>query len=197
MALETTGGAPASRKIRRLGIAVVIVVALYSAGWFFVASKFEDFISTHLGGAGPVDMDCPGLATSGFPFLIGFTCDRTEIGDRTTGNSLTAGALRAAARIYSPGSAVVELDGPANVSLSDGSALTVWARGAAVRCRAFPSGRRAAGGSRRRQRAAPGPAPVPAGRCGARLRRALVRWLARIRPPVPPAPAPKPRRARR
>ena len=124
MALETTGGAPASRKIRRLGIAVVIVVALYSAGWFFVASKFEDFISTHLGGAGPVDMDCPGLATSGFPFLIGFTCDRTEIGDRTTGNSLTAGALRAAARIYSPGSAVVELDGPANVSLSDGSALT-------------------------------------------------------------------------
>lgn len=124
MALETTGGAPASRKIRRLGIAVVIVVALYSAGWFFVASKFEDFIRTYLGGAGPVDMDCPGLATSGFPFLIGFTCDRTEIGDRTTGNSLTAGALRAAARIYSPGSAVVELDGPANVSLSDGSALT-------------------------------------------------------------------------
>lgn len=125
MALQTTAGAPpASRKLRRLGIAVVIVVALYSAGWFFVASKIETYLKGFLGGAGPVDIECPGLATSGFPFLIGFTCDKTEIGDSRTGDSLTAGALRVAARIYSPGSAVVELDGPANVSLSDGSALS-------------------------------------------------------------------------
>lgn len=124
MALDTTGGgAPASRKIRRLGIAVAIVAVLYSAGWFFVASKFEDYLKGFLGGAGPVDIECPGLATSGFPFLIGFTCDSTGIGDGPTGNALKAGAVRAAARIYSPGSAVVELDGPANVSLSDGSSL--------------------------------------------------------------------------
>ncbi|RYE50638.1 MAG: hypothetical protein EOP21_03360, partial [Hyphomicrobiales bacterium] len=45
MALQTTADAPpASRKIRRLGIAVVIVVALYSAGWFFVASKIETYL---------------------------------------------------------------------------------------------------------------------------------------------------------
>jgi hypothetical protein len=132
MALETTpgtsratspGAAPASRKIRRLGIAVAIVVALYSAGWFLLASKFEDFLKSHLDGVGPIDIQCPGLATSGFPFLIGFTCDKTEIADGSTGNSLTAGAFRAAARIYSPGSAVVELDSPAHVSLSDGSSL--------------------------------------------------------------------------
>lgn len=125
MALQTTEGAsPASRKIRRLGIAVVIVVALYSAGWFFVASKIETYLKGFLGGAGHVDIECPGLATGGFPFLIGFTCDKTEIDDGTTGNALTAGALRVAARIYSPGSAVVELDGPANVSLSDGSSVS-------------------------------------------------------------------------
>lgn len=123
MALQTTADAPAaSRKIRRLGIAVVIVVALYSVGWFFVASKIETYLKGFLGGAGPVDIECPGLATEGFPFLIGFTCDKTEIGD--AGNFLTTGALRVAARIYSPGSAVVELDGPANVSLSDGSNLS-------------------------------------------------------------------------
>ena len=125
MALQTTDGAsPASRKIRRLGIAVVIVVALYSAGWYFVASKIESYLKGFLGGAGGVDIECPGLATGGFPFLIGFTCDKTGIDDASTGNALAAGALRVAARIYSPGSAVVELDGPANVSLSDGSALT-------------------------------------------------------------------------
>ena len=124
MALDTTAGArPASRKIRRLGIAVVIVVALYSAGWFFVASKIETYLKGFLGGSGPVDIQCPGLATEGFPFLIGFTCQKTEIGNPADGNVVTAGALRAAARIYSPGSAVVELDGPANVSLADGSAL--------------------------------------------------------------------------
>lgn len=127
MALETTpgttsGARSASRKIRWLGIAVAIVVALYSAGWFFVASKFETFLKDQLDGAGPADIKCPGLATSGFPFLIGFTCDKTEIVDG--GNSLTAGAFRAAARIYSPGSAVVEVDGPANVSLADGSSVT-------------------------------------------------------------------------
>jgi hypothetical protein len=124
MALETAAQAkPVSRRIHRLGIAVAIVVALYSAGWFFVASKFETFLKGHLDGAGPVDIRCPGLSTSGFPFLIGFTCDRTGIADNATGNALTAGAIRVAARIYSPGSAVVELDGPANVSLSDGSSI--------------------------------------------------------------------------
>lgn len=125
MALQTTADAPpASRKIRRLGIAVVIVVALYSAGWFFVASKIETYLKGFLGGAGPVDVECPGLATGGFPFLIGFTCDKTEFGNPGSGNFLSAGAMRVAARIYNPGSAVVELDGPANVSLSDGSALS-------------------------------------------------------------------------
>lgn len=125
MALETTGAASsASRKIRRLGIAVLVIAALYSAGWFFVASKFEDFLKGNIAAGGEVDIACPGLATSGFPFLIGFSCDSTRIADGLTGNSLAAGALRVAARIYSPGSAVVELDGPAHVSLSDGSALT-------------------------------------------------------------------------
>ena len=124
MALETAAqAAPASRKIRRLGIAVAIVVALYSAGWFFVASKFETFLRGYLDGTGAIDIRCPGLSTSGFPFLIGFTCDKTEIADKSTGNALNAGPIRAAARIYSPGSAVVELDGPANVSLSDGSSV--------------------------------------------------------------------------
>jgi hypothetical protein len=125
MALASSDGASsASRKIRRLGIAVVIVAALYSAGWFFVASKFEDFLKTQLSGRGPVDIECPGLSTSGFPFLIGFTCASTGIADPATGDRLAAGAFRAAARIYSPGAAVVELDGPAHLSLSDGTAIT-------------------------------------------------------------------------
>lgn len=130
MALDTPRGpTPASRKIRRLGIAVAIVVALYSAGWFYVASKFEDYLSGFMASNGPVDIKCPGLRTEGFPFLMGFTCSKTEVADAATGNALVAGPVRAAAVIYNPGSAVVELDGPANASLSDGTAIEAnWSK---------------------------------------------------------------------
>ena len=45
------------------------------------------FLKDQLDSAGPAGIKCPGLATSGFPFLIGFTCDKTEVVDG--GNSLT------------------------------------------------------------------------------------------------------------
>lgn len=127
MAITATAApSPAGRKIRRLGIAVVIVVALYSAGWFYVASKFETFLGQFVNRVSPgdVSIQCDKLTTGGFPFLIGFTCDKTSIDDQSTGNRVTAGPFRAAARIYSPGAAIVELEGPANFTLEDGSTIT-------------------------------------------------------------------------
>lgn len=127
MAADTTAApSPAGRKIRRLGIAVAIVVALYSAGWFYVASKFEAFLGQFLNGprAGAIGLQCDRLSTGGFPFLIGFTCDKTAIDDPSTGNRVTAGPFRAVARIYNPGTAIVELEGPASLTLADGSTLT-------------------------------------------------------------------------
>ncbi|MDB5526576.1 MAG: hypothetical protein JWM58_4339 [Rhizobium sp.] len=129
MAVDTTAAPPnAGRKIRRLGIAVAIVVALYSAGWFYLASKFETFLGQFVNQASPGDVSitCGKLSTGGFPFLIGFTCDNTVIDDQSTGNKVTAGPFRAAARIYNPGAAIVELEGPADFTLGDGS--TVAAR---------------------------------------------------------------------
>lgn len=132
MAASTTATpSPAGRKIRRLGIAVVIVVALYSAGWFYLASKFEAFAGQFLNRESPggAIVQCDKLSTGGFPFLIGFTCDRSGIDDASSGNKVTAGAFRAAARIYNPGAAIIELEGPADFTLSDGSTISAeWKR---------------------------------------------------------------------
>ncbi|MCB1445351.1 MAG: DUF2125 domain-containing protein [Rhizobiaceae bacterium] len=125
MAMETTGGArPASRKIRRLGIAIVIAVALYSVGWFFVASKIEGLVRGVIDRPGPVALRCDGLTRSGTPFRIGFACDATAIKDDRTGSMVSAGAIRAVAHIFNPGSGLVELDGPVNASFLDGTVVT-------------------------------------------------------------------------
>lgn len=125
MALDNVRGpSPASRKIRRLGVAVAIVVALYSAGWFYVASKIEDVVAEFIARPGRLTIGCDGLTRTGTPFRIGFACNQTSLKDDATDAMLSAGAIRAVANIYNPGSAVVELDGPANVSLVDGTAIT-------------------------------------------------------------------------
>ena len=124
MPLETTAGtSSASRKIRRLGIAVVIVVALYSVGWFFVASKIEGIVGDFIARPGPVKIECDGLERMGTPFRIGFACNRTGIKDDIDGSMVSGGALRAVANIYNPGSALVELDGPVDASFLDGTVV--------------------------------------------------------------------------
>jgi hypothetical protein len=115
----------ASRKIRRLAIGVVIVAALYSTGWFYVASKFESFLNGFLTSAKARSLGarCDRLETGGFPFLIGFDCSATTLDDAESGNAFKTGPLRVVARIYNPGVGLTELDGPAHLALGDGSAL--------------------------------------------------------------------------
>jgi hypothetical protein len=73
MALESTPekNSGASRKIRWLAIAVTVVVALYSAAWFFVASKIEDTVREFISRPSPVAVQCDGLERTGTPFRIG------------------------------------------------------------------------------------------------------------------------------
>jgi len=125
MALDTVRApSPASRKIRRLGISVAVVVALYSAGWFYLASKIEETVRSVIARPGPVTLACDDLTRTGTPFRIGFACDRIAVKDARSGGMLSAGAIHAVANIYNPGSAVVELKGPADISMLGGTAIT-------------------------------------------------------------------------
>lgn len=126
----SAASSPAGRKIRRLGIAVVIAVALYSAGWFYVARKFQDFLGQFVNRESPgkVSFTCANLSTGGalylFRFGIGFTCEQTGVTDPISGAEVKAGPVQAMARVYNPGFVNVELAGPATATLEDGTTVT-------------------------------------------------------------------------
>jgi hypothetical protein len=124
----TAAPSPAGRKIVRLGLAVAIMVALYSAGWFYVASKIETFLDQFVDRAGPgrVSVTCDRLSAKDvgnlFRFSLGFNCDRTALVDEA-GNRMNAGPLTVLARIYNPGLVNIALAGPVNATLADGTTL--------------------------------------------------------------------------
>jgi hypothetical protein len=114
------GTSGATRKLVRLAVAVVLVVALYTGGWFYAASWLKETLAQELAASeeGLHSASCSNLSVRGFPFRIGLFCDTVGIDDRPTGLSATFGALRSAAQVYRPGHAVVELDGPAQVRVT-------------------------------------------------------------------------------
>ena len=109
-----------TRKLIRLSVAVVIVAALYTGGWFYAASWVKDTLSQRLAASqqGTHSASCNNLSVRGFPFRIGLFCDSVGFDDRPSGLSASFGALRSAAQVYRPGHAVVELDGPVQVRVT-------------------------------------------------------------------------------
>ncbi|MCO6051667.1 DUF2125 domain-containing protein [Mesorhizobium sp. RP14(2022)] len=101
-----------ARRIFWLGFAVVVVIALYAGGWFWLANRLE-------GEAQKVVTDtqsrCDNLRAAGFPFRMGLFCDATAW--KQNGVEVSAGALRSAAQIYDPTLIVGEIDGPAKVAV--------------------------------------------------------------------------------
>jgi hypothetical protein len=128
--MASSSGADTSgvtRKLVRLAIAVVLVGALYTGGWFYAASWVKDRLSQALAAStqGTHSASCGDLSVRGFPFRIGVFCDSVGIDDRPSGLSATFGALRSAAQVYRPGHAVIELDGPAQVRVTPDLAFDV------------------------------------------------------------------------
>ena len=116
-----------TRKLIRLAVAVVIVAALYTGGWFYAASVLKDTLSQRLAASeqGMHSASCRNLSVRGYPFRIGLFCDSIGIDDHPSGLSATFGALRSAAQVYRPGHAVIELDGPAQVRVTPDLVLDV------------------------------------------------------------------------
>jgi hypothetical protein len=115
-----TGASGVTRKLVGLTIAVIVVGALYTGGWFYAAKWLEDTLSQKLAASqqGMHAAACGNLAVRGFPFRIGLFCDSVALDDRPSGLSASFGPLRSAAQVYRPGHAVLELDGPAQVRMT-------------------------------------------------------------------------------
>lgn len=114
-----------SGKLWLLACGVVLVIALYTAGWFYAASALRERTLTLLGSQerNGVSAECSDAEYRGYPFRIGLFCSKVAIDDRVNGISATFGALRSAAQVYNPGHIVWELDSP--VEARTGHGLTV------------------------------------------------------------------------
>ncbi len=108
---------------------IILLIAGWSAGWFYVADKADTVITktkTKLAERGR-DLQCTNQTIDGYPFRISLNCDDVRYADKVTGLIFEAGKLRSAAQAYQPNKAVVELSSPANLTLPSGESFnTNW-----------------------------------------------------------------------
>ncbi|MFK0383674.1 DUF2125 domain-containing protein [Agrobacterium sp. NPDC090273] len=116
-----------ARKILWLGLAIVVAIGLYTAGWFYAANKLKETVLNAIAPteAASVSGECGDITFRGYPFRIGLFCSKVNVDDKENGVSASFGQLRSAAQVYDPGHIVWELDSPAEIRTGHG--LTVSA----------------------------------------------------------------------
>ncbi len=119
-AADMSNDSGTSRKFRRLTIAVIAVVGVYTAAWFIAAQRVESRLQAFFedGRANGFSANCDDMDVRGFPFRIGVFCNKVQLDDSTLAASASFGELRSAAQVYQPGHGVIELDGPAEIRVS-------------------------------------------------------------------------------
>lgn len=100
------------RKIIGLGIAVLIVVALWTAGWFWAADQARQqvaLLAQNDGETAP-QLTCGTFSVSGYPFRFDFTCDKAQLvsGDET----ITVDGIKASVLTYSPNHVIFSARSP-------------------------------------------------------------------------------------
>jgi hypothetical protein len=119
MTSSETGGKNIARRFQWLLVGIVAVVLLYTAGWYYAASRLLDEtrqVLADMGRQGNRTV-CEAPAVHGYPFRIGLYCDATYVERATLGAAVSTGAFRSAAQIYDPTHVVAEADAPARVTL--------------------------------------------------------------------------------
>jgi hypothetical protein len=106
------------RRIFRLGVAAAILMAGYTAGWFWLAQKIESETGAALASLRErgINAECANPVTRGFPFRIGLFCDHVAFEQPAGAVSVSAGALRSTGQIYDPMLLTAEVDSPATVT---------------------------------------------------------------------------------
>lgn len=107
------------RTVAALVLIAVVLTGLYSAGWVYFARALETGMTRQIADLARHDVKarCENPATDGYPFDIGIRCDSVAWQRPASGISVTAGAFRSQAPVYSPRSVNGTVDGPARVDL--------------------------------------------------------------------------------
>ena len=130
-ASSQTPPSPSRKKFWLLGAGVIVVIAVYSAAWFYIANEAKARLVAALDLLEPngISVKCPDIDIRGYPFRIGLFCSGISVDDHRNGISGEFGALRSAAQIYDPSHFVWEIDAPAVVRTTAGLTLSAeWAK---------------------------------------------------------------------
>jgi hypothetical protein len=126
----TSRNAGGSRIFRRFGwfaAAIVLAIAAYSGGWFYLAGKLEAEAKEAVAklNRNGTRAHCEEPDARGYPFRIGLHCGSVFYENVQRGISIRAGEFRSAAQVYQPQHLVGELDGPAELELPITAPLTI------------------------------------------------------------------------
>lgn len=126
------------RRLRWLSVIVLATIALYGAGWFWLAQTVDDAVerASRQSTQSDVSWQCDGREIVGFPFRIGVSCRSIEATASDGSWQLQGPAMRTAAQVYSPRRMILEVQSPITITEpSDDRTHTIgWdtARGSAV-----------------------------------------------------------------
>ncbi|RUZ85400.1 DUF2125 domain-containing protein [Mesorhizobium sp. M7A.F.Ca.CA.001.14.1.1] len=109
------------RRLIWLAAFIVVLFALYSGGWFYLADRVRseaDKAVATLNKNG-VEAGCANLQVSGYPLSFTVSCDNLAYEDDAKNIAASAGSFNAAAQIIQPLSPVANLRGPLRTSVPD------------------------------------------------------------------------------
>lgn len=107
------------RRLFWLAALLVVLLAIYSAGWFYLAGRVKseaDKAVAALNGSA-IEAGCANLAVSGYPLSFVVSCDNLAYQDDTRNIAASAGSFNAVAQITQPLSPVADLQGPLRTSV--------------------------------------------------------------------------------
>ncbi|MBZ9671586.1 DUF2125 domain-containing protein [Mesorhizobium sp. B3-2-1] len=107
------------RRLWWLAALILVLFALYSAGWFYLASRVRteaDKTVATLNKSG-IQAGCANLQVSGYPLSFAVSCDNLAYEDDAKNIAASAGSFNATAQIVQPLSPVANLRGPLRTSV--------------------------------------------------------------------------------
>lgn len=104
---------PKSRRFAWL-VAIAVLVAAYSAGWFYLAGKVKAEVDRSVAGlaAQGIRVDCANMAVGGFPIRLAVSCDSVAYQDDRANVAASSGPVTAGTPFYLPFSPSADLTGP-------------------------------------------------------------------------------------
>jgi hypothetical protein len=118
------------RRLAAILVIVVILVALWAGGWFWLAGYVERNVEPMLREVARrgVEVECPDRRVVGFPFALRVVCGPTDLAEASTGTRASLPGATGGASVFRPTTAEISLKSPVRIEspLLEGPAELRW-----------------------------------------------------------------------